>query len=438
MSRLRGLDSMSESESEAGAPASTDTFFDSLFDSPQISRPHRAGDTVEALCADDNEWYLARIESAQNRLFRVYFLELGIVQDTRPDNIRAIGEIEPYEEAFLAPTPFNVDRLSSADWALLADNLVENVPTRDISVAGKRFPGVFEGSRAVSWLLTETDVAPGIETRSQATSVFAKLVAEKRAERLNSASSHFADSAALFRLVSEKAKVEVRQEEEKPRQRPPQSPRRQVRRETWAEVEAFLEDERRSGDRGMQSLPEEEEEIGETGETGEFWASMGRQVNHRRATLRQHVVHQRSNEMSNTQLDTEVSQLLAGLQLSAVPIRSARPAPPTTAPRPPPRPTAAVKQNQTTEAAYMGVAIIGERFQAVRAEQLSVEPNERVLVLARPTRQWLVVSKGPLVGSIPVASIKFFTPHRRSRGPVRDKAKAPQLRASAIPPGRRF
>jgi hypothetical protein len=66
---------------------------------------------------------------------------------------------------------------------------------------------------------------------------------------------------------------------------------------------------------------------------------------------------------------------------------------------------------------FLGIAVIGQSFVAQREEQLSVVAGTTVMIMARPTKNWLVASVGASVGAIPVTCVKYFTPTPRD-GPV--------------------
>jgi hypothetical protein len=71
-------------------------------------------------------------------------------------------------------------------------------------------------------------------------------------------------------------------------------------------------------------------------------------------------------------------------------------------------------QQHQQQQPFLGAAVIGQSFVAQRAEQHSVVAGTTVMVLARPTKNWLVISVGASVGAIPVGCVRYFTPsHRR-------------------------
>jgi hypothetical protein len=63
---------------------------------------------------------------------------------------------------------------------------------------------------------------------------------------------------------------------------------------------------------------------------------------------------------------------------------------------------------------YLGIGVIGTGFTAKRPQQLTVYPSQKVLILSRPTKNWLIASVGEAVGSIPVSCLKYFTPHNKA------------------------
>jgi hypothetical protein len=72
---------------------------------------------------------------------------------------------------------------------------------------------------------------------------------------------------------------------------------------------------------------------------------------------------------------------------------------------------------QNPAPSFLGIAVIGQSFVAQREEQLSVVAGTTAMIMARPTKNWLVASVGASVGAIPVSCVKYFTPTPRD-GPV--------------------
>ncbi len=87
---------------------------------------------------------------------------------------------------------------------------------------------------------------------------------------------------------------------------------------------------------------------------------------------------------------------------------------------------------------FLGIALIGQSFVAERAEQLSVVAGTTVMVLARPTKNWLVAAVGASVGAIPVACVRLFTPAPRQQAPVAAGRGAGRGRGMGRGAGRRF
>jgi hypothetical protein len=89
------------------------------------------------------------------------------------------------------------------------------------------------------------------------------------------------------------------------------------------------------------------------------------------------------------------------------------------------------QQQQLQPPPFLGIGVVGQAFAAVRPEQVSVAAGQEVLVVARPTKAWLIVSYGDTCGSVPVSCLRHFTPYAKTQAAPRQQ---PQQQPQQQPP----
>jgi hypothetical protein len=484
--------------------------------------PFRIGQHVEALCFDDNEFYLAKIAGVSrddDDCFDVFFLETGETQHNTPfDCLRAVeeegadqGEQSSHEEASEGA------ELGAEDFEFQKESIFLHLPVREIRVGGKLYRNVFDGKHAVTFLLENgDDFFCNVRTRREAVRLFQRMFEEGSILAVGDAGKKFADSFALFQINS------------KDSVRTSRGPL--LSRDTFAEIQSFLNEEfEQESSVVLPSAPDDfagfsMDEAAVRGareapiaaaasqEESVFWENIGRDVRKRQQTLRD---VRRTQTVSNSELDDEIAKILGGTKAAAAKAatpqraapaafssrsnargavaaqptnraaptttttrqsppaqqpQSARP-PPQFAPtslgaataaargpiavpaaassRPPKRPDAAsvasgagtrppqrqpaqpivpnkqqppqLQLQQQQPPPFLGIGVVGQAFTAVRPEQVSVAAGQEVLVVARPTKAWLIVSYGDTCGSVPVSCLRHFTPYAKTQAAPRQQ-----------------